>query len=72
MKNELLGRTDLGFSWELVYSLKNNTFKEGVPLSLLLVSLDDSLKTLQLASQSSCSWTNELILLGRVEVDPTK
>ena len=46
LKNGLLWRTDLGFSWELVYSLKNNTFKEGVPLSLLLVSLDDSLKTL--------------------------
>ena len=36
-------------------SLKNNTFKEEVPLGLLLVSLVDSLKTLQLASQSSCS-----------------
>ena len=35
----------------------------------LLLSLGDSLKTLQLASQSSCSWTNELILLGRVDVD---
>ena len=38
-------------------TLRNNTFKEGVPLGLL-VSLDDSLKTLQLASQSSCGWTN--------------